>query len=141
MHMISYRIVCAAGVLVSGSSQDLLLTIARAKDAKSRWTQVLPHSTLRVQIFYPNRKRVPQADLAAALRALADPVIADAVARRGAMAAQMSPARSEARTAVICAAEGSDFAGNAECDFSQAGEVAPPDGLTDETPCSFESSV
>ena len=125
--MISFQIVCAAGVLVRGFSQDLLLTVARAKDAKARFTQQLPQSNLRVQIFYPNRKRVPQADLAAAFRALANPVIADAVARRGALAAQMSPARSVARTAVICAVEGSAFAGNAECDFSQAGVVAPPD--------------
>lgn len=131
--MISYKILCAAGVLVHGAKPDFLLCIATAMDAKAVWSQRLPASTLRVQVFYPNRKRVPIADVAAALRALENTEVTAAVARRRAAAAQIPPARSAARTAGIFAAEGQVLAVVVGSDFCQAGVVAPPDSLTGET--------
>lgn len=59
--------------------------------------------------------------------------VGEADARHCAAAVQITPARSEARTAVICAADGRGFAVAFDCAFSQAGVVAPPDGLTGET--------
>lgn len=131
--MISYKIICAAGVLVQGAKPDFLLCIATAMGAKAVWSQRLPDSTLRVQVFYPNRKRVPIADVAAALRALENLEVAAAVARRRAVDAQIPPARSVARTAGIFAASGRGFAVAVGSDFCQAGVVAPPDSLTGET--------
>jgi len=125
--MISYKILCAAGVLVQGCTHDFLLAIAMAKEAEADWMQRLPESTFRVHFFYPSRKRVPSSEIAAALRALADPVVAAAIARRRAAAAQNSPARSVARTAEFCAAVGRGLAVAVDFDFCQAGVVAPPD--------------
>lgn len=131
--MISYKALCAAGVLAWGRSSDFLVCVAVAKEMKAKLSLHLPDSTLRVQFFYPNRKRVPSADIAAALGALANPAVADAVACRRAVAAQIPPARSGARTAGISTASGRGFAVAVDVDFSQAGVVAPPDGLTDGT--------
>ena len=130
--MISYKITCASGVLIQGGSPDFLVCIANARETKHEWSSYLPHSTLRIQFFYPNRKRVSSADIKVALRALENSVVASAVAFRRA-AAQIPPARSEARTAGICAVEGGFFASVVDVDFSQAGVVAPPDSLTGET--------
>lgn len=127
-----YKILCASGVLVQGGSPDFLACVAAAKEAKAAWVPLLPDSTLRVQFFYPNRKRVPSADVAAALLALTNKDVADAVARRRAAAARISPARSNARTAEMCAAVGRGFAVEVAGVFSQAGVVAPPDSLTGE---------
>jgi hypothetical protein len=125
--MISYKITCASGVLVLGFSPDFLICISNARETKREWSNHLPHSTLRVQFFYANNKRVPSEDIKTALRALADPVVSVAVAVRRAAAAQISPARSEASTAGICAAVGRGFAVAVDVDFCQAGVVAPPD--------------
>jgi hypothetical protein len=125
--MISYKIICSAGALVHGSNPDFLLCVANARDAKIAWAIRLPESTLRVQFFYPNRKRVPAADIAAALAALKNIGVAAAVDRRRAAGAQIPPARSEARTAGIYAAVGWGLASVVDVDFSQAGVVAPPD--------------
>ncbi|MEJ7805139.1 MAG: hypothetical protein WKG03_04375 [Telluria sp.] len=132
--MISYKILCAAGVLVQGSTADFLLAISVAKEAEAAWMLRLPESSFRIHFFYPNRKRVPAADVAAALRAISDPTVASAIARRRAAADQNSPARSAARTAVFSAAAGRGLAVAVDVDFSQAGVVAPPDGLTGGTP-------
>ena len=125
--MFTYKVLCSAGVLVQGSVPDFLLCIAAARDAASVWAPRLFRSTLRLQIFYPNRKRVPASDVNAALRALENVGIAGAVARRRAVAAQIPPARSEARTAGICAAIGRGEVVVVGSDFCQAGVVAPPD--------------
>ena len=61
------------------------------------------------------------------------PSVGETVALRCAVAVQITPARSEARTAVICAADGRVFAVAVGSDFCQAGVVAPPDSLTGET--------
>ena len=125
--MITYKILCAAGVLVQGSTADFLLAISVAKEAEAAWMLRLPESSFRIHFFYPNRKRVPAADVAAALRAISDPTVASAIARRRAAAAQNSPARSAARTAVFSAGAGRGLAVVVDVDFSQAGVVAPPD--------------
>jgi len=129
--MFSFKVICAAGVLFQGVMPDFLLCVATAKQAKATWAKQLPDSTLRVQLFYSNRKRVSSADIAAALVALADPSVAAAVTRRGAIiaavAVQNSPARSGARTAEICTASGRALASVVDVAFSQAGVVAPPD--------------
>lgn len=125
---VTYKIICSAGALVHGSSADFLVCVAAAQRAEQRWSQLLPASSFRIHLFYSNRKRVPAADIAAALRALSDPKVYAAVARRAANAAQISPARSGARTAEICVAVGQGVVGAVEADFSQAGVVAPPDG-------------
>jgi hypothetical protein len=115
-------------VLVYGSSADFLVCVAAARRAEQRWSQFLPASSFRIDFFYSNRKRVPAADIAAALRALSNPKVYAAVARRAANAAQVPPARSEARTAGTWAADGRGLAVALDVDFSQAGVVAPPDG-------------
>lgn len=128
--VIAYKLICAAGVLVQGSAPDLLVCILLAKEAKVTWTARLPNSTFRIHIFYPNRQRVPAADIAAALKALDDKDVGAAVARRRAAGASNTPARSGARTAVFEAPVGRGLAVAVDVDFCQAGVVAPPDGLT-----------
>lgn len=125
--MISYKIACSSGVLVQGGSPDFLICISKARESKREWLDRLPYSTLRVQLFYPNNKRVPSEHIKTALRALADPAVSAAVACRRASTAQIPPARSEARTAGICAIAGGVLAVAVDVDFSQAGVVAPPD--------------
>ena len=131
---ITYKLLCAAGVLVQGSGTDLLVCILAAKDAKTVWNERLPDSTFRVHIFYPNRQRVPASDIAAALKALENKDVAAAVARRRAAGASNSPARSGARTAVFEASAGRGLAVAVDVDFCQAGVVAPPDSLTGGNP-------
>lgn len=135
----TFRVLCGAGVLIQGSSDDFLACVQIAREKKVEWTPKLVGSVLRVQIFYPNRKRVPSADLVAAYAALdasapqtefgcpRRPSIGQLVLIRRAAAAQISPARSEARTAEFCVADGRWGASVVDVDFSQAGVVAPPD--------------
>lgn len=125
--LIRYQIHCASGVLVRGGTPDLLLTVFLARESKERWTQYLPHSTLRVKFLYPSRKRIPASDVAAALRALTNPSIASAVASRCAMALQSSTVRAPARAGEFCNATAEGGAVGFDFDFSQAGVVAPPD--------------
>lgn len=124
---ITYKLLCAAGVLVQGSAPDLLVCILAARDAKTVWTNRLPDSTFRIHIFYPNHHRVPAADIAAALKALDNKDVEAAVARRRSAGASNSPARSAARTAVFEAPVGRGLAVAVDVDFCQAGVVAPPD--------------
>ncbi|MFZ6678694.1 hypothetical protein [Undibacterium sp. Tian12W] len=130
---IRFQLACASGILVYGADPDFLVCVAAAKEAKRAWLKLLPCSTLRVQFFYPNRKRVPAQDIKAALRALNDKKISAAVAVRSTSSPTKAPARSGARTAAF-AGSGSGFcAVGVDVDFCQAGVVAPPDGLTGET--------
>lgn len=136
--MISYKILCSAGVLVHGSMPDFLACLLVARDKKAACAGNLPDSHFRVHIYYPNCQRVPQLDLDAAFRALdavapgtelgcpTGPSIGQ-LARRRAVAAQNTPARSAARTAEFCAAAGRGLAVAVDVDFCQAGVVAPPD--------------
>jgi len=126
--LIRYQIHCAAGVLVRGGTPDLLLTVFLARASKERWAQYLPYSTLRVKFFYPSRKRIPAADVAAALRALNNPSISSAVAARCAVAFQSSTVCAQARAGEFCNATAEGGAVGFDFDFSQAGVVAPPDG-------------
>ena len=123
-----FHILCAAGVIVRGSSSDFLLCLQLAKEAKARAIENLAGSTIRVHIVYPSGKRAPSGDVAAALRALSSKSVAAAVARRRALAAQIPPARSAARTDGIFVASGRGLAVAVDVDFCQAGVVAPPDG-------------
>jgi hypothetical protein len=132
--VISFRLVCSAGILVQGGASDFLGCVFTAMEARNTWMRLLPHSNLRIQLFYPNRKRVAPGEAAAALRALANPEVQSAVARRRAESAQISPARSAARTAEICAFGSPDSQTVATSEFCQAGVVAPPDSLTGEIP-------
>lgn len=125
--IIRYEIHCAAGVLVRGGTSDLLLTVYLAKASKERWSHYLPQSTLRVKFFYPSRKRIPAPDVAAALRALANPAIASAVAARCAFALQSLTVCAPARAGEFCNATAEGGAVGFDFDFSQAGVVAPPD--------------
>jgi hypothetical protein len=128
----SFRLVCSAGILVQGSTSDFLGCVFTAMEARRTWTPLLPYSNLRIQLFYPNRKRVAPGEVASALRALANPEVRSAVVRRRAESAQISPARSAARTAEICAFGSPDSLTAAASEFCQAGVVAPPDSLTGE---------
>lgn len=138
---IRFQLACASGVLVYGADPDFLVCVAAARDAKRSWLKLLPYSTLRVQFFYPNRRRVPAQDIKAALRALGDKNIAAAVAVRSTSNPTKAPARSEARTAAFEGSGSGFFAVGVDVDFSQAGVVAPPDGLTGETFAIFGSTV
>lgn len=139
-----FKIRCASGVLGQGSRSDFLACLLLARDSFYSLEKSFPHSFLRLHIFYPNRHRVPAADIAAGYRALdasapgteqgcpVGPSVAQQVLFRAAMAAK-APARSGARTAAFGAMGG-------RCDdelpaavFGQAGVVAPPDSLMDET--------
>ena len=114
----TFRVLCDAGVLIQGSTDDFLACVQIAREKKVEWTTEFVGSVLRVDIFYPNRKHVPSADLVAAYAALdalapqtefgcpLRPSIGQLVLSRRAAAAQISPARSEARTAEICMAVG-----------------------------------
>ncbi|MDO8067908.1 hypothetical protein [Janthinobacterium sp. SUN206] len=130
---ILFQIHCAAGVLVQGGAPDLLLIISQAREAKELWARYLPYSNLRMKFFYPSRKRIPSADVSAALRALANPAVASAVALRRAVASQSSIVCAPARAGEICDATAEGGAVGVDVVFSQAGVVAPPDSLTGET--------
>lgn len=144
-HTFSFRIICGADVIVQGQVADFLVCIANGRSNKAEWTKRLPFSDLRIQFFYPSGKLIQFDEIKAGLNALdahppmdkagyiTGPSVGETVARRCAAAAHITPARSEARTAVICAADGRGFAVAVDCAFSQAGVVAPPDSLTGET--------
>ena len=109
---------------MQGSTDDFLACVQIAREKKVEWTTKLVGSVLRVDIFYPNRKQVPSADLVAAYAALdalapqtefgcpIRPSIGQLVLIRRAAAAQISPAHSEARTAEICMAAGNKVCQN-----------------------------
>lgn len=120
---IRFAIIARSGVLVSGANHDFLSCILLAKRYKQRFQTLLPSSTLRVQIRYPNGQRVPTADIKSALRALSSSTVSSMVSSRLAAAAL--------RSGAVAAECGSAVA--VDVDFSQAGVVAPPDGLTGET--------
>lgn len=124
---LNYKLLCGSGVLVQGSSPDLLVCLLAAREARTTWKSLLPQSTFRIHIFYPNRQRVCSSDMAAASRALDDKAVAASVARRRAAGATNTPARSDARTAVFVAPVGRGLAVAVDVDFCQAGVVAPPD--------------
>lgn len=123
---IQFFIVARSGILISGSNHDFLGCIVLAKRYKERLQTQLPFSTLRIQLRYPNGKRVPSADIKAALRALENTTVSTSVAARLSQAAAIPPARSEARTAGIAAEPRLRIGANA-AGFCQAGVVAPPD--------------
>lgn len=125
----NWKIVCRSGVLAAGTHTDFLLGILTAKQQKARWMLLLPNCTLRVQLAYPNGRRVPSCEIKAALMALADPRIAASVLARMVTNAAVPPAaqaRTE-RTALVAA-----VAVGVLPAFRQAGVVAPPDSLTGE---------
>ena len=127
----TFKIVCRSGALSFGAYGDFLRTVLIAKQEKARWAAMLPSSTLRVQLLYPNGERVSKQDIRAALNALANPCVAAAVSARLVASADVPPtaqARTE-RTADVT----SDFAAASTSVFCQAGVVAPPDSLTGET--------
>lgn len=113
-------------MLSFGSHSDFLIMIVIARQQKAHWLAILPGSTIRVKLLYPNRQRVSKDDIKAALRAIADQRVATAIATRLASTADVPPAALCARTERT-ADEASVFAGFAEGAFSQAGVVAPPD--------------
>lgn len=125
--LITYKLICASGVLVHGCGSDLLVCICAAKEARALWENQLPNSTFRIHIFYPNRQRVPAADISAAYIALGNHEVAAAVARRRAAGTSNTPARSEARTAEFEVPVGRGLVVAVDVDFCQAGVVAPPD--------------
>ncbi|CAL61688.1 hypothetical protein HEAR1521 [Herminiimonas arsenicoxydans] len=65
-----FRIATRSGVLLYAVDADFLSTVRRAVAAKRKWQLLLPASTLRVHLLYPNGKRVPRADIKAALKAI-----------------------------------------------------------------------
>lgn len=120
----SWKIVCRSSVLAFGRQTDFLLGVLSAKQQKARWGLLLPTSTLRVHLAYPNGQRASQVDIKTALKALADPGVRASVIARLAANADVPPAakaRTE-RTAVAAA-----FAVCVSPAFCQAGVVAPPD--------------
>lgn len=120
----SWEIVCRSGVLAFGSNTDFLLGVRTAKEQKARWMVLLPTSTLRVHLTYPNGQRVSRVDIRAALNALADQRIGASVTARLAANAAVPPA-AQARTERTAAAAA--FAVGVSPAFRQAGVVAPPD--------------
>lgn len=122
----TWKITCRSGVLVFGRHPDFLPTIVIAKVEKSRWALLLPTSTLRVHLLYPNGQRVSKDDLKAAIRALANHGVESAVSARLSAAAGVPPA-AKARTERTAAAEDGSYARSTAPAFRQAGVVAPPD--------------
>ncbi|MFZ6876276.1 hypothetical protein ACO0LF_29790 [Undibacterium sp. Di27W] len=114
--------------------------IVIAREQKARWLVLLPGSTIRVKLLYPNFQRVSKEDIKAALRAISDKRVASSIALRLALNAGVPPAAHCARTERT-AGEASDSSVSAEGVFSQAGVVAPPDGLTCGTSVIFSSTV
>lgn len=86
---------------------------------------MLPSSTLRVHLLYPNGQRVSKHDIKSALRALDDERVGAAVLARFAASAAV-PTAAQARTERTANAA-KDIDGGAASLFRQAGEVAPPD--------------
>lgn len=129
--MITFKIFCRAGLISFGGSTDFLVCISKAIDAKRSAKQILPISTLIVQIYYPNGSRVPLLDIKSALLALSDKRVSDAVAMRRAAQPRKAPAHSEASTAAFSCAGAVFFARRFGSVFCQASVVAPPDSPTD----------
>ena len=128
-----FKVVVRSGVLFQAANVDFLAMILSAKEQKQVWQRELPHSCVRVQLFYPNKSRVGRDAVEAALAALADPVVLAGVRKRVAVASAKNAAGGEAGRASARAAAGGFFAGREATVFSQAGVVAPPDSLTGET--------
>lgn len=132
-----FKIICRSGVVYQAANSDFLAMILSAKEQKLLWQRELPHSRVRVQLFYPNKRRVGREAVDVALRALSDTAVRSDVEKRIAAASAKNAAaagvlaRSEARTERTAAAV--FFAGREATIFSQAGVVAPPDSLTGET--------
>lgn len=66
----TYRVSYAASVLSQASFNDFLLCLLTARQMKGEYLSRLPGCFLLVEIFYPNGKCVPVADLASAYVAL-----------------------------------------------------------------------
>lgn len=119
-----WKIACRSGALSIGSRQDFLLTVVIAKQEKMRWAAMLPYSTLRAQLLYPNGQRVSKQDIRAALKALNDDRLCASVSARVAASVGVPPA-AQARTERT--ADAAADSGGASSFFRQAGVVAPPD--------------
>jgi len=142
---ITYKIVCSSGVLAYGMTSDFLGAIYTARQLKKRFISLFPHSVIRVQLLYPNNRRVPSEDIKAALRALADAAVYSAVRIRVAQA--LATGTRDARSAPsrpVASALAQDFDVAVGSAFSQAGVVAPPDspdlGNSLDLVCSFQGS-
>ncbi len=94
----TWKIICKSGDLVFGCHTDFLLTVVIAKREKARWSLILPSSTLRVQLLYPNGHRVSKVDIKAALHALENQAVESAIFARLAAATCVPPAARSART-------------------------------------------
>ena len=129
-----FRIVCVSGVLCTGTSSDFLICILNAREAKKRISNLFTdphHSSLRVQFFYPNRKRVPREHVTASLAAL-DAFVPDTNlgCPTRANLRQLVAARHIPATLISSAcsdAVGMPLVVGVDVDFSQAGVVAPPE--------------
>jgi len=116
---------CKSGVIVRGCIPDFLAAIYIARQQRDRFQRELPHSRFRVQLRYPNNRRVPLADIRAALAALADHTVLALVAER---VEALSAAPYHLRAAgVVGGPESAFFSRQFGGGFSQAGVVAPPE--------------
>jgi hypothetical protein len=117
----TYRVVCKTGFIVEGYRRDFLVAIQAAIQEKAEVSLYMPNIALGIVVLYPNGQPVANADMEAALRALADKDVHAVVMNRMVVAAGAPPA-AQARTERTAGAA-----------FCQAGVVAPPDSLTGET--------
>lgn len=65
-----YCLVARSGVLYVGVCSTFLACVEAAVECKRHWQRELPHSVFRLQLFYPNGKRVGKLDVQAALKAM-----------------------------------------------------------------------
>ncbi|RZI43606.1 hypothetical protein EGT07_07475 [Herbaspirillum sp. HC18] len=121
-----WKIVCRSGALSFGYHTDFLLTLVIAKQQKVGWAAMLPSSTLRVQLLYPNGQRVSRDDIKAALHALRDHrVLAIVSARLSKNCAGIDLGEARGSASTVFKDDSSED--SAKPIFRQAGVVAPPD--------------
>lgn len=83
--MTTFKIHIRSGVICFGGSNDFLVCIQKAQEAKASIKLLMPGSTVISQIFYENGDRVPSGDIKAALRSLCSVNVAEMVTLRRAL--------------------------------------------------------
>jgi hypothetical protein len=136
----TWHVICNSGVLVQGATPDFLVAIFRARESRNEMAVNLPHSNLRIRLYSALRRRVNPEDIKAAVEGLKNPLLLAAVMQRSANGTFRPFIRRSVVEDAAPVAAGFDVAFDVDfavdlavagdVDFSQAGEVAPPDGLT-----------
>lgn len=131
-----FEIMCRSGALKRGASNDFLVCLMKAIEAKRSAKILMPSSTLILRVFYPNGSRVPTGDLRASFTALQNTHVYDLVSSRLAVRTPKSACPQRSEDSRFLVSESAFFAAGFVGAFCQASVVAPPDSPTDgNLPC------